>query len=113
MLTGPAACGGYFFGGAIKLKRDSSLTHPSTRKSGVSWGPRLFARDDDPDRILVFFAGGIDLKERSSAKAAEAPRARRFASVTSILPRGSNRSGFLGRRQIVGKLPSRLYIIEL
>jgi hypothetical protein len=51
---GPAAWGGYFFGATIKPKRDPSLTHPSTRKSGVSWGPRLFPRDDDPDRIVVF-----------------------------------------------------------
>jgi hypothetical protein len=40
---GPAACGDYFFSATIKLKRDPSL--------------RLFARDDDPDRIFVFLRG--------------------------------------------------------
>jgi len=39
MLTGPAACGGYFFGCLVR-KRNPSLT--------------LFARDNDPDRLLIF-----------------------------------------------------------
>jgi hypothetical protein len=61
ILTGPAARGGYFFGEAIKPERDPSLT--------------LFARDDNPDRILVFFEETMSpncsaAQEKSAAKRA-------------------------------------------
>jgi hypothetical protein len=66
MLTGPAACGGYFFGCLVR-KRDPSLT--------------LSARDDDPDRILVFF-------EETMSRNSSAAR-KDFANAAPLSYKGS------------------------
>src|SRR5579859_715744 len=56
--------------------RDPSLTHPSKRKSGMFWGPRLFARDDDAGRIVSYNNSPVGSARLSSLPHNESRRMR-------------------------------------